>query len=140
MFTQELFVILFGWATLLSGYAPDENEPLPELVYNVQHSWFVENRCGGVDTLEQPCLDRAVYRALPHPVILISELVNDYDLVLARSVVIHEYDHYLADVNGHLDFNECESLERHAYTTQQMYLKIHDSEAIVGFKPGLDCA
>ena len=135
MFTQELFVILFGWATLLSGYTPSETEPLPEIVYNISAEWWVENRCGG----KEPCYARALYLPLPHPRIYISEVANEHDPIYANSFIVHEYVHYLADVHHELDLKECERGERKAYAAQQAYLVAMGSDIKVRFKPKLDC-
>jgi hypothetical protein len=97
-----------SWAVHLSGYlAPNE---IPEVRFE-QHSFFVENVCGG----DSGCKAEGWYNDTG--VVYIDEKHRDLNGAFASSLAVHEFTHYLQDQN----MNPCER-EREAYHVQNRYL------------------
>jgi len=103
--------ILLGWVFYL---APDlgRAEP-PELEYQ-EHSFFVENACGGKE-----CNVLGWYN--DNGTLYLDDRVTG---TLRDQLIVHELVHYLQDVNGDYDSLNCEdslARERQAYRIQQAY-------------------
>ena len=135
MWSEQIFVVLFGWAVLLSGYAPSLDEASVQVHYGVEHQWFIDNKCDG----KEPCSAVAVYKMLPEAHIILSEQLDRDNRIYSYSVLVHEFTHYLQDVHRELDPAECRRLETEAYAVQQTFLRDHGSDRVVKFKPRLDC-
>ena len=112
---ETILVILLGWASYLSGY-PMPSDP-PEVLFE-QHSFFVENVCGGKE-----CSVVGWYNDAN--VVYIDERYSDVESQFATSLVVHEFTHYLQHKSHAFDSLSCEdsiAREREAYYIQNLYI------------------
>lgn len=111
---NELLIILLSWASHLSGY-PLPDEP-PEVRFE-QHAFFVAHACGGKE-----CPVIAWYN--DQKIVYIDERFKDIEDSYASSLVVHEFTHYLQDIDGNNE-TSCASRitrEREAYHIQNQYI------------------
>ena len=107
--------ILLTWAVYLSGYPAPVNPP--EVQFQ-PHSFFVENVCGNKEC-------RAVGWYNDEGIVYIDERYRHSDSEFARSLVVHEFVHYLQHASGLYDSHSCEdsmARERQAYYIQNEYI------------------
>ena len=112
---DAILVILLSWASHLSGY-PMPSDP-PEIRFE-QHTFFVENVCGGNE-----CNVAGWYNDAD--VVYIDERYRDIESGFATSLVVHEFTHYLQHKSGDFESLSCEdsiSREREAYYVQNLYI------------------
>lgn len=112
--TEGILIILFGWAVYLSGYTPSVYEPFPIIIFH-----------------EQKCLECGVYMPLPHPEITVAELLVEEKDVQLWALLVHEYVHYLQDVNGRAGPGTCRRNERESYRVQNEFLEMHGEPKFV---------
>ncbi|HEY6436209.1 MAG TPA: hypothetical protein VIY47_06440 [Ignavibacteriaceae bacterium] len=111
---SEVYDILFSWAVTLSGYPRIE----PPIVEFKPKSFFVKEACKG----NENC--KVVGWFSGDNVVYVWEKLDIDGSQIAASIVVHEYVHYLQDLNGKYT-KTCENiveLEREAYGVQKEYL------------------
>jgi len=112
---EAIFAILLSWASHLSGY-PIPSE-VPEVRFE-QHSFFVENVCGGIE-----CNVSGWYNDAD--VVYIDERYRNVEGSFAPSLIVHEFTHYLQHKSGAFNSLSCEdsiAREREAYYIQNRYI------------------
>jgi hypothetical protein len=110
-----IFSALLSWAVLLSGYA--EPDRPPEVAYK-PHRFFVEQACGGHDC-------EAVGWYDDKGIVYLDARIRGDDSVFVRSLIVHEFVHYLQDLSGKYDSHSCTDQierEREAYAIQRIYV------------------
>lgn len=134
--SPELIAYLLSWAVLFTGYSmPDE---LPVVKF-VPHSFFVQRICHNIDTLEFPCVVRAMYDDNIDGFIFLDKKYKDNIDEISKSMVVHEMVHYLQDMSGDWkgienwqDDIRCQERlfrEREGYMAQDQYmLDIHNKK------------
>ena len=132
---DELFAGLMNWAVRLSKYPPPR--VMPEVQY-VSQQFFDEHACGG-----HPCSVWGWYPNTGSNVVYVHErfraLLNDGSdpsSVLAASIVLHEFVHYLQAASREFSPYDCKQalqLEREAYQAQTAYLVSYGNYLPVGF-------
>lgn len=113
---------LLSWAVTLSGYP--EPAQLPVLEYK-PHSFFVEEACGG-----QEC--KAIGWYNDAGVVYLDARLRDKDDGFVRSLMVHEFVHYLQHLSGKFDSHSCSDQiqrEREAYAIQRIYVAQAHGEA-----------
>lgn len=121
---DELFAGLMNWAVRLSPYQAPETMPT---VAFVAQPFFDQQACGG-----QHCQVWGWYPNTGKNVVYVHEKIRDLlsdasdpRSVLAASIVVHEFVHYLQASNRGFAPYDCEEalqLEREAYQAQTAYL------------------
>ncbi|MGH8503594.1 MAG: hypothetical protein ACREVE_14195 [Gammaproteobacteria bacterium] len=107
--------VLLSWAVTLSGY-PEPGEP-PALAYK-PHRFFVQQACGGDDC-------EAVGWYNDQGVVYLDDRLRGEDSVFIRSLIVHEFVHYLQHLSGKYDSHSCADQierEREAYAIQRIYV------------------
>lgn len=116
---EAMAVALFHWAIVLSGY-PDPGIQ-PALEYR-PHEFFVENACLGID-----CEVMGWYN--DEDVVYLDARMRGLESTFAKSLLVHEFVHYLQDHSGELEPYSCAQQiwrERQAYAIQREYMaKVH---------------
>ena len=116
MDTAHIISVLLSWTVHLSGY-PHPGTP-PEIVYR-PHEFFIEHACLG----NEKCRVAGWYNG--DGTVFIDERVKgDFDAV-TRSLYVHEFTHYLQDINDKYQEPNCDAYqkrEREAYSVQRQYL------------------
>lgn len=110
-----LIAPLLSWAVMLSGYA--EPAKPPTLEYR-PHTFFVEEACGGDE-----CSAVGWYNDAG--VVYLDERLRRANDVFVRSLVVHEFVHYLQHLSGKFDSLSCADQiirEREAYAVQRIYV------------------
>lgn len=129
----ELYAGLLDWAVELSGYPHPATMPSVEFV---QAGFFKAKACGG-----RTCRVWGWYPSKGDVVYIHEaayELINDGSdprSLLAASIVVHEFTHYLQAVNrgfAPYDCREALKLEREAYNVQNAYLAAYGTYVRVG--------
>jgi hypothetical protein len=120
----ELYDGLLGWAVKLSGYERPTVVPRVEFV---PQAFFNANACGGKE-----CRVWGWYPNTGESVVYVHEaaraLINDSSdprSLLAASIVVHEFTHYLQAARRGFSRYGCEealALEREAYNVQNAYI------------------
>jgi hypothetical protein len=111
----EMIAVLLSWAVTLSGYA--EPDKPPELEYKT-HAFFIDRACGG-----QAC--KAVGWYNDAGVVYLDQRLRGKDDVFIRSLIVHEFVHYLQHLSGKFDSHSCADQiqrEREAYAIQRTYV------------------
>lgn len=114
MTLTETLVVLMSWAATLGGY--DNPGTLPEVQF-VDHAFFVTHACGG-----QECNVRGWYRDTD--IVYIDERYQDTSEGYSRSLIVHEFTHYLQHKSGSYPETTCAvyvTREREARYVQQKY-------------------
>lgn len=112
---DALLMILFSWASHLSGYSMPASPP--EVRFE-PHAFFVENVCGGKEC-------NAVGWYNDEDIVYIDERYHDLDGTFSTSLVVHEFTHYLQHKSQAFDTHSCEDAverEREAYNVQNLYI------------------
>ncbi|MDH3637019.1 MAG: hypothetical protein OES09_00960 [Gammaproteobacteria bacterium] len=106
--------VLLSWAAYLSSYPAPERPPYIEFA---PQSFFIEHACGGRDC-------DAVGWYNDKGVIYLDERLRYLDNVFVRSVMVHEFVHYLQDLSGKFRNSCAEQItrEREAYAIQRSYV------------------
>lgn len=110
---------LLGWAVHLSRYA--NTQGLPRVSYE-PHRFFVENACLG----REACRVLGWYD--DRDVIYVDETLAGLDTLFARSLLVHEFVHFLQHRSGRFDEHHCDRFverEREAYAVQQAFYVAH---------------
>jgi hypothetical protein len=129
----ELAAGLFNWAIKLSGYPRPSTVPVVEFV---PQAFFDASACGGRSCRVwgwYPNSGKAVVYVHERARDLIAE-GSDARSLLAASIVVHEFTHFLQAANRGFAVYDCETalqLEREAYSVQNAYLSNHGSEVRV---------
>ncbi|HJU22175.1 MAG TPA: hypothetical protein VJ891_06670 [Casimicrobiaceae bacterium] len=135
MATQaDLFSGLMNWAVRLSKYPAPSAMPV---VRYVPQQFFDEHACGG-----HHCEVWGWYPNTGKNVVYVDENVRDLlndgsnaRSVLAASIIVHEFVHYLQAVSRHFARYDCMQalqLEREAYQAQSAYLMSYGRYLPVG--------
>lgn len=116
---NELLIILLSWASYLSGYPCISNGCENDLV-DVQfkeHSFFVENVCGGVECNVMGWYD-------DKDIVYIDNSHKNFEEQFASSLLVHEFVHYLQHKSNNFSSSCKDSLarEREAYYVQNKYI------------------
>ncbi len=112
---------LLSWAVVLSGYAEPERPPMLEYK---PHHFFVEEACGGQDC-------KAVGWYNDAGVVYLDDRLRGQDDTFVRSLIVHEFVHYLQHLSGNFDSHSCAdqiTREREAYAIQRTYAAEADGE------------
>ena len=130
----ELYAGLLSWAVKLSGYRQPATPPTVEFV---SQEFFNEHACGG-----RRCHVWGWYPNTGKNVIYVHEAVrelvedgSDPKSLLAASIIVHEFTHYLQAANrgfARYECNEALELEHEAYTVQNAYLVAYGRYLQVG--------
>ena len=122
---QTTIAVVLAWAVQLSGYDGPETPPAVEFK---PHSFFVKHACGGRD-----CDAMGWYN--DRGVVYVDERLRNQDTVFTRSLLVHEFVHYLQDLSGKFDTDACADQiqrEREAYAYQRMYVaEVHGQVAFL---------
>jgi hypothetical protein len=87
----------------------------------------VANVCGG-----REC--NAVGWYNDERIVYIDDRLRDKDTMFARSLMVHEFVHYLQHLSGQFDSTSCEDSvkrERQAYAIQREYVQAHGDVAFI---------
>lgn len=106
---------LLNWAIYLSRYNSDVDVPQVRLEPT---SFFTANACGG----RSDCRVLGWYD--DRDVVYVHERLGDMRSLFARSLLVHEFVHFLQDRSGRFASGTCESFverEREAYEVQQRF-------------------
>ena len=130
----ELYAGLLSWAVKLSGYRQPATPPTVEFV---SQEFFNEHACGG-----RRCHVWGWYPNTGKNVIYVHEAAreliddsSDPKSLLAASIIVHEFTHYLQAANRGFAQYECKEaldLEHEAYTVQNAYLVAYGRYLQVG--------
>jgi hypothetical protein len=130
----DVYAGLLHWAVELSGY--EQPTTLPRVEF-VSQAFFNEHACGG-----RPCRVWGWYPNTGKDVVYVHESArelikdgSDPRSLLAASIVVHEFTHYLQAVDrGSAPYacSEAIELEHEAYTVQNAYLVAYGRYLHVG--------
>ena len=130
----DLYAGLLNWAVKLSGYRQPATPPTVEFV---PQEFFNEHACGG-----RQCRVWGWYPNTGGNVVYVHEAVRDLvddgsdpRSLLAASIIVHEFTHYLQAANrgfARYECNEALELEHEAYTVQNAYLVAYGRYMQVG--------
>jgi len=131
---SELFAGLLSWAVKLSGYEPPTINPTVEFV---PQAFFNKNACGG-----RTCRVWGWYPNTGSNVVYVHEAAreliedgSDPRSLLAASIVVHEFTHYLQAAKRDFAPYGCKEalvLEHEAYNVQNAYLIAYGRYVHVG--------
>lgn len=110
---------LLNWAIHLSRY---ENSAKPPSVRLENSAFFIDNACSG----RSSCRVIGWYADLG--IVHIHEDLSAMNSLFERSLLVHEFVHYLQHQSGLYAANTCESFverEREAYAVQQSFFVAH---------------
>lgn len=112
---DETIAVLLGWAVHLSSYSmPD----IPPQVEYRPHSFFVEHVCQS-----ERCRTLGWYNN--EGIVYLDDRLRDRDDNFTRSLLVHEFIHYLQDKSGRYNNTNCADhvrREREAYAIQREYM------------------
>jgi hypothetical protein len=130
----ELYNGLLDWAVKLSGYPRPAVRPTVEFV---PQQFFNDNACGG-----KQCRVWGWYPNTGKAIVYVHEAAreliadgSDPRGLLAASIIVHEFTHYLQAANRAFARYQCEEalgLEREAYTVQNAYIVAYGRYMQVG--------
>jgi hypothetical protein len=130
----ELYAGLLGWAVKLSGYPQPTSNPTVEFV---PQAFFNANACNG-----KLCRVWGWYPNTGGSVVYVHEAAraliedgSDPRSLLAASIIVHEFTHYLQAANRSFARYGCEEalgLEREAYNVQNAYITAYGRYMQVG--------
>jgi len=130
----ELFDGLLSWAVTLSGYQKPVTNPTVEFM---PQAFFNANACRG-----KPCRVWGWYPNTGGNVVYVHEAAraliedsSDPKSLLAASIVVHEFTHYLQAANRSFAKYGCAqalALEREAYKVQNAYIAAYGRYMQVG--------
>ncbi|MDH3694026.1 MAG: hypothetical protein OER96_05595 [Gammaproteobacteria bacterium] len=112
---------LLNWAAYLSGYKTIGQDPQLQLKSN---EFFIKHACEGRDQ----CRVLGWYD--DNEIVYIDERLSNIDSMFVRSLIVHEFVHYLQHISGKFAVNTCAEFvqrEREAYAAQQQYFVAHGS-------------
>lgn len=115
-FRQDELTALLNWAAYLSGY--ETNGINPRLEFR-SHQFFVDNACLG----HQKCKVVGWYN--DKGIVYIDDRLVSLESRFERSLVVHEFVHYLQHISGNFEAGTCEAFvqrEREAYATQREFI------------------
>jgi hypothetical protein len=118
---HDELVALLNWAAYLSGY--QTNGVNPQLQFR-PHAFFVDNACGG----NAKCKVVGWYN--DQNIVYIDDRLDAVDSMFERSLVVHEFVHYLQHISGKFNSTTCEDFvqrEREAYATQREFIMAYGS-------------
>jgi hypothetical protein len=131
---SELYDGLLGWAVKLSGYPQPANHPRVEFV---SQAFFNEHACKG-----KRCRVWGWYPNTGEDVVYVHEAAraliddgSDPKSLLAASIIVHEFTHYLQAVHrgfARYGCGEALALEREAYNVQNAYIVAYGRYMQVG--------
>jgi hypothetical protein len=131
---EDLYAGLLSWTVMLSGYPRPAITPTVEFV---PQEFFNDNACH-----HKECHVWGWYPNTGHDVIYVHEAVRelmtdgaDARSLLAASIIIHEFTHYLQAARRDFAAYRCEDsieLEREAYGVQNAYIVSYCSYLQVG--------
>jgi len=110
---------LLNWAAHLSGYKT--NGINPQLQFR-PHQFFVDNACQG----NSKC--RVVGWYNDQGIVYIDDRLATLESRFARSLVVHEFVHYLQQISGNFNAGTCDAFvqrEREAYATQREFIMVY---------------
>jgi len=121
---KDLYAGFLSWAVKLSGYPPPATTPTVEFV---PQEFFNENACH-----HRECRVWGWYPNTGHDVVYVHEAVrelmadgSDQRSLLAASIIVHEFTHYLQAAKRGFAAYRCEEaieLEHEAYGVQNAYI------------------
>ena len=113
---EEELTALLNWAAYLSGYST--NDINPQLEFR-SHQFFVDNACLG----NLKCKVVGWYN--DEGIVYIDDRLTSLESRFGRSLVVHEFVHYLQHISGKFESGSCEGFvqrEREAYATQREFI------------------
>ena len=119
--------ILLNWAAYLSGYKT--NGVNPRLQFK-PHQFFVDNACYG----NTKC--RVVGWYNDQGIVYIDNKLDALNSRFERSLIVHEFVHYLQHISGEFTTGSCEEFvqrEREAYSTQRDFIMAYGSMPSMSF-------
>ena len=130
----DLYAGLLHWAVKLSGYPQPATPPTVEFV---TQEFFMEHACGG-----RRCRVWGWYPNTGKQVVYVHEAArelvedgSDPRSLLAASIIVHEFTHYLQAANrafARYECNEALALEHEAYGVQNAYFVAYGRYMQVG--------
>ncbi len=118
---------LLNWAAYLSGYKTNGDNP--KLQFK-PHQFFVDNACYGNDKC------RVVGWYNDQGIVYIDKKLDALNSRFERSLVVHEFVHYLQHISGKFKTGTCEEFiqrEREAYTAQRDFIMAYGSMPSMSF-------
>lgn len=118
---------LLNWAAYLSGYKT--NGINPQLQFR-PHQFFVDNACLG----NKKCKVIGWYN--DQDIVYVDDRLVTLDSRFERSLVVHEFVHYLQHISGEFEAGTCEAFvqrEREAYTTQRAFIMTYGVAPTMSF-------
>ncbi|MDZ7735685.1 MAG: hypothetical protein U5P41_06000 [Gammaproteobacteria bacterium] len=115
MGVEETIAVLLGWAVHLSSYSMPEN--LPRVEYRPE-SFFIEEVCRSKNCRTLGWYDHK-------GTVFIDDRLRDRDDRFSRSLLVHEFVHYLQHQSGRYNASDCSDhvkREREAYAIQREYV------------------
>jgi len=112
---------LLNWAVYISGYK--SNGINPQLQFQ-PHQFFVDNACGGYEK----CKVVGWYN--DQNIVYIDDRLEAVENMFERSLVVHEFVHYLQHISGNFETGTCEDFvqrEREAYAAQREFIMAYGS-------------
>ncbi len=118
---HDEFTGLLNWAAYISGY--QSNGINPQLQFRA-HQFFVDNACGG----NEKC--RVIGWYNDQNIVYIDDRLEAVETLFERSLVVHEFVHYLQHISGNFETGTCEGFvqrEREAYAAQREFIMAYGS-------------
>jgi len=118
---------LLNWASYLSGYKTNGDHP--KLVFKPRQ-FFIDNACFGNDKC------RVVGWYNDRGVVYIDDKLSALESRFERSLVVHEFVHYLQHISGNFSTGSCEEFvqrEREAYTSQREFIMAYGTMPSMSF-------
>jgi len=126
---NDVILYLLSWAVFYTGFPMPDELPTVEIV---EHAYFVEKICKGVDTKRKPCMARGMYNDKETGRIYLNEKFAPEITDEIEATIVHEMVHYLQDKSEiwiNMDTWQEDILcqervfrEKQAYKVQRRYL------------------
>lgn len=115
---DQFIAVMLVWASYLSGYSIPDKQPT---VILVNHQYFIDNVCHGVEDQKHPCHYVGLY-TYGDRTIHIDQGMNKKEF---NEILIHELVHFLQHSHNKYTQDTCNNRlarEHEAYGVQQKYI------------------